>query len=248
MDGKAIIKENGNWHVNGFEASPKKIDRFFEALAGLEVQSLVSRNPKNHKNFDVTEENGITLSLSGDSATSIFIVGRYDPASNVFYVKKKGSDRVYSVSGSLRGILLQSISDWRNKTMVNIQREDVQKIEIAGADGKLVIKRIENGWQAESGAKTTKLDETAVNRMFSALQPLEASGFLDEEKQKEFKEKGDKTVVRIFGRDGNVIAEIVLLKRDNEWWAKVKGKNVIYKVPLYKISDIVLEDKVFEKK
>ena len=113
---KVLVKEGGSWKIGGFEVSSAEIDRFFEALTGLEIGELVSKNPENHANFGLGEGEGITLVLSGGNKSATFVIGRVGPARDSFYIKRKDGEQIYSARGNLRSQLLQDSSQWQVKT------------------------------------------------------------------------------------------------------------------------------------
>jgi len=239
---KIIKKENGLWKINGFDASQKAIDDFFKALSELSIKSLVSRNPENHANFEIDEKNGITLTMVKDNIISTFIIGRQSTTFNSFYAKIKGGNNVYEVSGMLRDKLLQSVTFWRDKIIVNVPREIIQKIEVVSDTNPLTVTKNKDIWTAKRFDKTAILDEATANRLIATFNPLEASGFLNEEKQKEFQNAKDKIIIFIYGSDNKPLAEINLFEKDDEWWGQVDGKDIFYTISPYKFSDVLLKD------
>lgn len=244
---KILEKKSGLWKINDFDASQKEIDDFFKSLSDLEIKSLASKNPENHKNFGVTEEDGVVISFYQSNAISTFILGKRGDSYNSFYAKKKGSQNVYLVFGSLIDKLSRNISAWRDKTVAAIQKETIQKIEIASKTYPLGIVKEGEKWTAKSSDKTKALDDTTINRLFAALNPLEATDFLNSEEQKEFKKK-DKDVLRIIGNDNQKIFQMDLYRKDSDWWAQVEGREVYYKIASYKLSDIILSKDIFNEK
>lgn len=239
---KTITKENGTWKVNGFDASQEEIEDFFSSLSELSIESLVSKNSENHASFEVTEESGTALVIEKGGLTSIFIIGKRGATFSSFYARTKESDNVYEVSGELRDKFSQSVTAWRDKTVVNIPKETIQKIEIVSKTSPLIAVKSEEAWNVERFGKKATPEETAINQLVGAFSPLEASGFLSEEEQKEFQIAKDKTIIRIFGSSETRIAEINLFEKDSDWWAGVDGKEVFYKIPSYKLSSIFLTD------
>lgn len=239
---KAIVKENGVWKVNGFVADRKKIEDFFDVLSHLTIGSLVSKNPANHKNFEVTEGKGIILALTIGDAETLFVIGKSGAAFSSFYARLKGSDNVYEVSGNLRDKISQSVTAWRDKTVVDIQKESIQSIEIDSQAALLVLTKNEDSWNAQKGGKQATLDDTTTNRLLAALNPLEASGFLSDEEKREFEKGKGKTVIRVFGEKRNELAAIYLFKKNGEWWGHVTDTGIFYKIPSFRLSDILLKD------
>lgn len=91
-------------------------------------------------------------------------------------------------------------------------------IEVISKTDPLTVTKNENKWNAEKSGKIATLDEPTANRLLAAFNPLEASGFLSEEEQKEFKEAKDKTIIRVSGDGDKNIATINLFEKNNDWW------------------------------
>ena len=238
---RVFIKEEGAWKVNDFDVSKKEIEVFFSELSGSIVESLASKNPENHSNFELTEENGTILSVLQGDAVSMIIIGKQGPVVDSFFARTKESNNVYLVSGSLLNKISQNADAWRDKVIVDISTELIKKVEIISKKNLLVIEKQGTEWKAEGAGKTTILDEATIGKLLAAFNPLEASGFLDEEERKEFEIEKAKTSVIVYGGDDDIIAEIQFVEKDNDWWAVVKGKDIYYKIPSYQMSNIMLK-------
>jgi len=94
---------------------PQEIGRFFDALHGITVTSIASKNPVNHERYDATEENGYSLVLKQNGTETRFIIGTSGPTFNSFYIKKKDNEKLYLVQGSLRSKLTQGVTAWKKK-------------------------------------------------------------------------------------------------------------------------------------
>lgn len=239
-DEKVFTKEGGRWLVNEFDASEKEVKSFFDSLAACEEKSLASKNPENHTNFEATEEKGYVLTINDQTS----IIGRSGPDYNSFYAKKKDSPNVYLLSGSLRTKLAQDLTAWRDKVLVDISGKTIQKIEIVSKTSPLTITKTEEGkWRGESGGKTSELDEETANKLLAALSPLEATGFLDGKETGEFQSARNKTTLKIYTAGGEKLAEIPLLEKDSFYWAQPSDRDIFYKLPSSKLSDILLAHK-----
>lgn len=246
---KVLSKEGGVWKIFGFEASVKAIDDFFTALQGLKTESLASKNPENYSSFGVGDD-AYMLSLTRGGQTATLVIGNRGPSFSSFYVRKKDGTNVYLVAGSISDKLSQSVSGWRDKTLVNLPKEAIQKIEITSKTNPLTIVKTQDAkWQAEGGSKKAVLEESAANQLLAAFNPLEATDFLTEKESKEFNSAGNKTIVSVYGSEQKPLAEILLLKKDSDYWARVEDKPTFYKIASYKLSDILLTyDEVFKEK
>ncbi len=241
---KRLVKGREGWSINGFKASGKEVEDLFEVIGGLRVESLVSRNPANHGGFDATEEKGYVVTFSGGGASRTYLIGRRGPGPGSFYAKKEGSERLYLVSGRLLEKLSQDVTAWRDRVVLAVPPDSVRRIEIASGPELLTITRTEEGkWQAEASGRTVRLEEQTAGRLLSALASLEASGFLQEEEVKEFSKAGDRTVLRVFGAGGERLAEVSFVKGKGgtHWWAHPEGGEFFYRVPSYRLADVLLK-------
>jgi len=158
-DERSLTREGDGWKLNEFEVSLGELDRFFEALAGLEVGSLVSKNPEKHAKFGLGEGEGINFSLFSGDKLAAFVVGKTGSGINSFYIKKEGGEDIYLVHGDLRRQLLQDVSRWRDKTVVEVAGEAVAKVEIDSPSGSLVFTksaggRVVGGWGRSGGYRS----------------------------------------------------------------------------------------------
>lgn len=246
---KVISKENSAWKIAGFDASTKAIDDFFATLKELKTESLASKNTENHASFGVDDE-AYTLSLTKSGQTTTFVIGNRGPSFSSFYARKKDGTNVYLVAGSISDKLSQTVSGWRDKTLVNLSKEVIQKIEIASKTEPLTITKTQDGkWQAEGGSKKAILEDSTANQLLSAFGSLEATDFLNEAESKEFANAGNKIIVSVYDSNQKPLAEILLLKKDSDYWAQVAEKQTFYKIASYKLSSIILTyDEVFKEK
>lgn len=246
---KVLSKEGITWKIAGFEASAKTIDDFFTTLKELKTESLTSKNPENYSSFGVGDD-AYTLSLTKSGQIATFVIGKQGPSFSSFYARKKDGANVYLVAGSISDKLSQTVSGWRDKTLVNLSKEAIQKIEITSKTEPLTVTKTQDGkWQAEGSGKKTVLEDSTANQLLSAFGPLEATDFLTEKESKEFENAGNKTIVSVYDSNQKPLAEILLLKKDSDYWAQVAERQIFYKIVSYKLSGILLSyNEVFKEK
>lgn len=243
---KMLVKKNGMWVINNLETSEKAVDDFFEALTTLEAGSLVSKNKENFSGFGV-DDTGYTLALSRNGKVTTFIVGSNGPSLGSFYARMKDGANVYLVEGKLPDTLSQSVSFWRDKTLIKVSKDEIQKIEVVSTTSPLLITKTKEGkWLAENVRKNAVLDEATAKSMLDSLGSLEGSDFLTKEQEAEFKKASGKTILRLFDGTNKKLAEVQLLKKDSDWWAITESQSFFYKVPAYKLSSVLLtQEQVF---
>lgn len=237
---KVLERKDGVWMIDTFEATPKTVDIFFDSMKSLKAGTLVSKNKNNFSDFGVGEE-GYEVTFFADGKEASFVIGSSGSSFGSFYARKKDSTNVYLVDGKLLDTLSQTVSFWRDKTLLNVSSDEIGKIEIVSKITPLTIVKTQDGkWQAESGSKKALLEETLAKRLTGALGSLEGSDFLLKEQEAEFKKASGKTVLRLSDSSGKKLAEVQLLKKASDWWAIVEERPFAYKVPAYRLSDILL--------
>jgi hypothetical protein len=246
-----IKKENKKWYINDFEASQKEINDFFQILKNIKTQMLVSKNAQNHENFGVGD-NGYTLTFKTiNKKETSFIIGSYGPLLNSFYLRKKDSSNVYLAQGLLLNKISQDINQWRDKTLVNIPKDIISKIEMKTNDSLLTITKNQEGkWQAQEKNKNATLEEATIDRILNSFNPLEADNFLTKDQELEYKKikQKEKVLITLFDKQNQKLVQIQLAKKNENWWALVEGKDTYYQIPSFKISDIILKsEEIFKK-
>lgn len=122
-----LVRENDVWKIDGEEADKEVVNEFFDRLSQVKVESLAGTNPKNHKNFGVTTEDGIHLNIQEGDEENSFIIGSSGSAPNSLYMRKSDGDDVYLVSGQVRKYLTQGADGWKKKE---------QKVEETHSEGQ----------------------------------------------------------------------------------------------------------------
>jgi len=243
-DQKVFSKENGVWKVNGFAASEKSVRDFLDEFTNFKVDKLVSNNPDNHKNFDVADDTAYVIVFENFQKT--VLIGKQGPMFGTFYARLEGSPQVYLVSGDLIGKVTRNLSDWRDKNVIKVSEDDLGRIEILQKP-PLILTKNKDKWEVESLNRKIIIDDQTVNKFFSALNPLEASDFLDDKEIGEFK-KLNKISVNFYDNSGKKLYTMFFAKKNDFYWLSVSGKDDYYKIPLYKMSDILLDYNVLFKK
>lgn len=109
-----LEKRDTGWVINDLPASTKDIEDFFEKIATIKIDRLVSRNKENHDQFAVDDTEGYHLSLyKGDLPMMSIIIGKEASGFNTLYIRKEGSDNVYSAFGEIRRYVTRTANEWQ---------------------------------------------------------------------------------------------------------------------------------------
>lgn len=235
---KKFNKKDNVWQVDGYEASQTEVQDFFGQLGKIKAEFLVSKNSGNHKSYGLDEANGILLTLSQKGQTTSFLIG--NSASSGFYAKKHNSGNAYIMSGGFISTeLSQDVSAWRNKTVLNIAKDQFQKAElIAGGKTVTAAKNQDGKLEAEASGKKQVLEQAVSDKILMAINPLVADGFLNNDEITEFQKAANKNVIRLTSGAGQPI-ELQLIKKGGDWWGQVSGRDAYYKFSDSKFAELL---------
>lgn len=178
-----LSRAGGNWYIMEGE-EPKKADKnaikqLIDIVGGMKVGNVISDNPANQIKFQVDTLTGSTVSVySGDRLLSAVVIGKMADMMHT-YVRQLDEDKVYLAEGMMSHLFNRSPSDWRDKTIFDIDLSSVQGAEIQFGDQFYLIERADTVWNLyESGSETpTPADQQSLENLMTSLCGLRAVGF-----------------------------------------------------------------------
>lgn len=238
-----LEKKDNRWLVNGFEASAMAVQDFFDALGKMEIKNLVSSNSDNYGNFGLSPEVAYTVAFRQDGQDRVFAFGQAGYGQD-FYIKKQDGQNVYAASGELYGKVSRPVLAWRDKIVVDVPKDKLQKIEIIGTAANLILTKGQDGkWGAQTGSQSAVANSTIIDSLLMALNPLVASDFLSEQETSEFTAAKNKVVVRLYSNSGELLADLQAVSKTDAWWVKSNAKDTVYKISNASVTDILKDPK-----
>lgn len=221
-----LQQENNTWNVNNKPAATDKIEELFQAFEDTTITTLASRNEVNFDQYDVTETNGIVVTITRNSNENSYIIGKTATPPPSFYIRKQGDTEVYEASSSLRTILNQPEGTWRDKTVFQIPEESLQRLE-STVDEPTIIEKQENGWMVTTNNETIPLAEGKQTALFLVLNPLQSTGFMTQNEIETFNDSDPTGVITIVTSDQTYTLDL-LERSDGVWWGQVRGTDQYY--------------------
>jgi hypothetical protein len=224
------LQAGDGWTVNGHQAAADVESSLRRALEQAQVGGLMGRNPENHERLGVTRAAGRRLTVyAGGTARLSIIVGRRGRAVGQVYVRRDGEDEVYTLQGTLVSLVNRGVDDWRDKEIIQADRELVERIEFSYADESFALARDSSGWHLEpSGAAA---DENTVAGVLSILSGLLAISFVDESVADTLTWEPPSGRLQLVGPGGVVMGELILLEREEVgFYVRRAGSPVVYTI------------------
>ncbi|MCX7809065.1 MAG: DUF4340 domain-containing protein, partial [Deltaproteobacteria bacterium] len=110
------------------------VDTAIDKLAGLELESVASRKREKHALLEVDEAHGIHVVARGaDKVLADLWIGATRSGNTA--VRVNGQDATGMVKGSIRYAFSRDLRDWRDRTILAIEPEEVKEVEWKGPNG-----------------------------------------------------------------------------------------------------------------
>ncbi len=125
------------------EANTSVITRLLNEIEKLNVNfdRIATRNTDNYFKYGVDDSSGIILKIYTDSEeepANTFIIGKSDIGGKFTFIRLLDKEPVYRTYGDYRNILNKKVNDYRNKSILDYEKDNIVKIEYTDVDGTLI--------------------------------------------------------------------------------------------------------------
>lgn len=171
-------KVGGEWLITvplKYKADQNNVRQLLAHTRELEIKSLISENPDRQSMFMVDTSGTLLVFGEPSGVSDSLLIGKSAPNFSDRYVRKVGSNKVYLAGGVKAWLLGITVKDWRDKTIVDMPKESIQRVGVALSEESYLLEKRGERWLIEQDST----QETAVNSFLSALSPLRADDFVD---------------------------------------------------------------------
>lgn len=204
--------------VKIYQASQQQVSQLLQAVQDLEVQRLASKNPDYHAKYGLTDDQQHQLQLVDDYQ---LLLGESGPSLNTFYVKKPDSSHLYLAAGALRNLVTQDVDQWRQKQILSLTPQAVEKVEVSRDGETLVLAQDgDNHWAREGGGSSDNLSTEEVQQSLGQILPLTVQGFLDQDQQQQLEAKQPEVTITITPLHDQDRYQLDLVKQQAVWWGR----------------------------
>jgi hypothetical protein len=191
-----FVRKNGIWILqnDNLTAVPEKdvVRNILMEVQNLKPKSLEATDKTQWKDFNLTDTLAIRVKLLDNKAKSLadLMIGRFtynqrgNPYGNSYangiegisYVRLAGDKNVYGVEGFLSLTFSGKFNDYRDKSFIKLNKENVVKISFAfPSDSSFILTRKDSVWFAGNQAA----DSLAVAEYLNSLSYLNGNDFMD---------------------------------------------------------------------
>jgi len=244
------------WYLldkEAYPADPSIVAGVIKKIQGFKKINLASRKKDKHSLFEVKEGMGIEVTLLGPKKKELarFLIGKIGPDFLSTYIRKADSDDVYLYDDYLRGYFDKPVNNWRDKTILAFNPNEVVTLTISKLKEKETIaltKDTQGNWQLEEPISSLA-ENPPTEKLLTILGNLRATDFADE--QKEVKDSGidDPTYqITVRLKDNRKNTLLVGNKKENgQYYAKNDEKKYLFLLDQNTVESLVPKVKDLQK-
>ncbi len=197
-DGEITLNRVGtNWKIvepYNYPANLSYTKTLLKKLNELEIESTVTSNKSKHTLYELDDTTAayVEVGVQG-GAVDKFYCGKPSDTYTHTYMRYADSDDVLLVSGTPRSSFTRRPKDWRNKSVLAVDKTMLEKVVLAFPDERVELVRsisspmedttlvaADTSWQViPQRGKPFEPDEKPLNRILNTLKRLNATDFID---------------------------------------------------------------------
>lgn len=174
-----LEKQGGKWMITSpikYAADEAIVTSAVGKGKELNVTNLVSSNPAKQGIYSVDSTATLVQVFTNNNSAASFRVGKPSSSYTETYVRKEGSNDVYSVTGMLTSTFVKGANDWRDKTIFKIDQTNIRSVKFQFGDTTFVLTKKDSVNWIIGNDSTVNSNVTAF---IGALANLQADEFVD---------------------------------------------------------------------
>ena len=252
---------NDIWRVTdplSFPAAARNVHEFLKKLTQLEIESVVTNRSEVQSEYEVDSTGTFVEVKSGGKTLASFIMGKVSSTYRHTYFRKNNSNEVFMIKGSFKFYFNRKIADWRNKVILEINKDAVESFTLTYPDEKIYVTMEDTLWRADNGRENFIATKKAVEPLLNYMSRLRASDFYDAEEVAEPLDFSKADCVMEITFDGGKTQSLLLMKENEEakkYYIKKGDSDIVYmvyqgtaKILMKTMEDFRMQDKPEENR
>ena len=169
------------------KADKTKVNDLISTVNAAKVKEFLDDAPQDLAKFGLQPPRWrLTFFLGDDRAEKSLLLGDEDTAKSGLNAKRGAMDNVFLVETKLLEKLPKAVSDWRDRALMAVKRDGMERVEIRDGDSTLEVVCVENcgkipddRWQLKQPLEA-KADAIKVRTLLRNLEELKVKSFTSE--------------------------------------------------------------------
>ena len=181
----AVENTDGVWRLTrpkAMRADSETISDFLDKVSAQKVKEFVSDTPTSRAPYGLERPTRLTIYTGRDKdrVGRTLLVGKVDPAKKGIYAMRPDEPTVLLVGEELWTAIPQNMAVLRNKTLVEVDRDKLSRLQIESPRGTVAVTREGDQWKIVA-PEPLATDQVEVGAVVSRLRELRAQAFLSDD-------------------------------------------------------------------
>jgi hypothetical protein len=238
-----VQKADGTWKITSPEAAPAdqgELSSITSSLATLDVQRVVDENPGDLKQYGLEPAKvDVEFRAKGDKEPRRLQLGEKTPTGGDLYARLPSQQRVFLVSSFLDSTFNKNTFALRDKTLIRIDREKIDRIEIVADKRSVTLAKTGSEWQIVAPLRA-RADFAAVEGSLERLSSAQMQGIVPADKADAKKLKLDPPVATFTAAAGSARATLQFGNTENAViYARDAARPMVFTVAPTLYTDLI---------
>jgi len=173
------------WRITrpvALRADNETVSEFFDKLTGAKVREFIAEAPPARDAYGLERPVRLTIHTGRDKdrVSRTLLLGKVDAARKGVYAMRAGEPSVLLVPEEVWNQVPKNVAVLRNKSVVEVDRDKLAKLEIDSPKGPVTVARENGQWKIVS-PQALPADQVEVGAVVTRVADLRAQGFLSED-------------------------------------------------------------------
>ena len=234
-----LRKQDGAWKITApvtADADSTEVSNVTNAIAALEVNRVVDENAQNLADFGLAEP-AIKVAYKAEGGSGEVHLGSKTPTQSDMYAVKAGEKRVFLVQAYQESSLAKKTFDFRDKRVLNFERDKVDAIELSqGGGAPITLARSGTDWNLKQPI-ATRGDYTAVEGLLTRLSTASMTKLVDPNSPEDFGLEKPSVVVTLGAGSTRATLEFGA-EREGVVYARDRARQLLFTVDPSLVTEV----------
>jgi hypothetical protein len=249
---QTTVKKNGtDWQIAAPVTAPGdggEISGITSGLANLEQQRLIDENPADLAEYGLAQPR-IEIAFKSGGQERRLQIGRKTPPGTDLYAKLANEKKVFLISSYLEGTFNKKTFDLRDKAVLKLERDKIDKLEIATPQRTLQFTKADGEWSLAAPVKA-RGDFTTIDGLVSRLNTLQMKSIVTEDPARLAEYGVDKPQATVTIGSGSSQAVLIIGKTGEEGvvYAKDQSRPAVITIEKSMLDDLTKDPAEYRQK
>jgi Domain of unknown function (DUF4340) len=241
----AVVREKGEWKFSkpaGVLADQDAVDSLLSAVSTAKMAGIVSEKPDNLSKYGLANPAVTFTATDAKGQKSVLLVGKKER--DAYFARDPSRPMIFRIQQDLYTKLARRFSDLRDKNVVHLVADDIQRIQIRNSAGAIVLSRRKNNpddWMIDAPAEQ-KGKSAASWKILDPITNLRAEAVIDHPAASLLAQLAKPAVrVVLTGKSGQEITLRISKPSGDFAYAQTSGSPALYKLKKQAVDDLNLK-------